>query len=123
MSTIFGETPVTTFEELEKYEQEREEAIVDYHFKYIDYLRSCLRITGLTSKVRVKETKDVGVLRIEENRGSIAFPFEIKFYPIKKNGEVSLKSRYVNKFLSWRIKELVSELQKAFEPVGDNNAE
>lgn len=125
MSVLLGETyAVTTFEEVEEAKIKRENSVKDFRSKYENYLMTCLCNAGLAhNKVRVKKNGDIGVLRVEENRGSISYPYEIKFYPLKKDGEVSLKSRYVSEFWGWKIKSLVEELQKTFEPVGDDNAD
>ena len=114
---------VISYEEVIEAKEKKEEAFKDFIFKYKNYLITCLCNTGLINViVCVKQTGDRGVLRVEENSGSINQPYKIKFYPCKKNGEISLKSKYVASFFDWRMKELLSNLQAVFESTGESSA-
>ena len=112
-----------TYAEVEEAEHKKKKASVDYAYKLIDYLSTCLQNAGfLNVRVRVKETGVVGVLRVEENHGSTLYPYEIKFYPAKKDGNISLNSRSVSKFWGWHLKNMPEMLRDLFEVVGDDNA-
>ena len=114
---------LVTYDEVEEAKKRKEEAVRDYNSKHKDYLFTCLRNAGFIGvRVRVKETKVVGVLRVEENHGSLLYPYEIKFYPVKKDGNISLNSRSVPKFWGWHLKTMAESLRDLFEIAGDDNA-
>lgn len=110
----------TTYEEVKEAKQKAEEAVKDSNRKYKDYLITCLCTTGLVNViVRVKESDTRGILIVEENNSSALYPYEVKFYPIRKDGGVSLKSKYVAGFWGWIIKDLLKMLTDTFESTGE----
>ena len=121
---MFEETyRLVTYDEVEEAKKRKEEAVRSYTSKHKDYLFTCLRNAGfLGVRVRAKETKVVGVLRVAENHGSLLYPYEIKFYPVKKDGNISLNSRGVPKFWGWQLKTMPEMLIELFEIAGDDNA-
>lgn len=121
---MFEETyRLVTYDEVEEAKKRKEEAVRNYTSKHKDYLFTCLCNAGfLGVRVRAKETKVVGVLRVAENHGSLLYPYEIKFYPVKKDGNISLNSRGVPKFWGWQLKTMPEMLRELFEIAGDDNA-
>ena len=113
---------VTSYEDLEIAKTAKEAADKYFHNTYKNYLITCLCNAGLAKKkVRVIKTGDVGVLEIE--KGSYYNDvYEIKFYPIRKDGGVSLKSKYVNGLSTWKVENYPTLLPTLFEIVGDENA-
>lgn len=119
--------PVVTLEEVQEARQKRDNSIDDFRNKYYGYLMTCLCEAGFVDshkvhKVRAKSCGTIGILRIESEQYSNLYPYGIKFYPIKKDGKVSLKSKYITQFYGWRIENLLEDLLEAFELVGDDNA-
>lgn len=114
---------IVSYEEVAEAQHKAEEAKKEFLWKHKNFLITCLCKVGFADKrVRVKKTGDMGVLRVEEyNSLSFLHPYELRFYPIKKNGEISLKSRYVNGFFSFREKDTIQQLLDIFELVEDTN--
>ena len=121
---LLGETyAVTSYEEMIEAKQKAEEAKKQFHWRHKDYLITCLCNVGFAkSKVRVKKTGDIGVLVVEEKGYLSTHPYEIKFYPFTKSGDLSKKSRYVAQFNQMHEKDIIRELQNCFEKVEDSNA-
>ena len=114
---------VTTIEEVEEARQKKINAEKDFHIKYKNYLWTCLcDVDMANTKVRLKNTDIVGVLRVEKDVGSLTYPYDIKFFPLKKNGEVSLKSKYVPRLFIIQDRYKREVLRELFEIVGDTNA-
>lgn len=114
---------VTTLEEVLEAKLNRENAIKDYRIKVKNYLITCLCDTKFSNvRVRVKKTGDVGELRVVENRDSPIYPYEVKFFPVKKDGNISLKSKYIPNLYGWHLTKTDKMLQDIFEIVGDTNA-
>lgn len=116
---------VTTLEEVLEAKLNRENAIKDYRIKVKNYLITCLCDTKFSNvRVRVKKTGDVGELRVVENYGSALtlYPYELKFFPVKKDGNISLKSKNVPNLYGWHLTKTDKMLQDIFEIVGDTNA-
>ena len=113
---------VTSYEEMIEAKQKAEEAKKQYYWRHKDYLITCLCNVGFAkSKVRVKKTDDIGVLVVEEKHFMSIQPYEIKFYPFKKNGDLSLKSKYVANFNQFFDRDITQELLNCFEKVEDSN--
>ena len=121
---LLGETyAVTSYEEMVEARQKAEEAKKQFHWRHKDYLITCLCEVGFAkSAVRVKHTGDTGVLVVEEKGFLSTQPYEIKFYPFKKNGDLSLKPRYVGRFNQFHEKDMIQELLNCFEKVEESNA-
>lgn len=114
---------VVSLKELKKAEQKMTEVVRDYHNKHRNYLLTCLCETGLANAiVRVKQTGDIGVLRVKENCGSKICPYIVRFYPVRKDGNISLNHRYVPNFFTWLTEDMTKLLKDTFEIVGDDSA-
>ena len=107
---------VVSFEELEQAKKDRDMVIAEYGLKHKNYLLTCLSESGLdNARVRVKKTGVNGRLIVKENHGSLLYPYEIKFYPIKKDGSVSLIPKFVPNFYGWSSKTMRKMLNEVFE--------
>ena len=114
---------VTSYKEVLEAKKKKDKANFDFLWKYKNYLITCLCNAGLVKViVRNKNTNDKGVPRVEENKGSLLYPYEIKFYPIRKDGGVSLKAKYIPNFWQYKTAEIFTSLQNSFESTGDNYA-
>lgn len=115
---------VVSYEELEEAKRNHIEARKEFFQKHENFLITCLCNAGFANKkVRVKQTGVVGVLRVENSSfGSYSYPYEIKFYPLKKNGETRMYSMCVAQFNPFREQEIHQQLLNAFELVGDESA-
>ena len=109
-----------TFNDVKEAEQKYKDAKREYSLSVYDFLAQCLVDAGMSNKtVRVKKDGKIGVLRVEES--SYGCPFEIKFYPLKKDGGVSQMSRGVyDLYISHLFSEkAVAHLKAVFEVVED----
>lgn len=114
---------VTSYEEMEEARLRANGAIIEFRLRHKNFLITCLCEVGFANKtVRVKKTGDTGVLTVEEKGYTSFYPYEIKFYPFKKNGDISLKSRYLSQFNQMHGDTMIQELLNCFELVGDENA-
>lgn len=90
-----------------------------YHEAVYDFLNQSLTEAGFAGKtVIVKETGEKGFLQVSESGiGGIFTPFEIKFYPLKKDGNVSQVARRIHGLYSFNIlsDRCVKHLQSVFE--------
>lgn len=110
-----------TFNDVKEAKQKYEDSKKEYHIAVYDFLTQCLVDAGMSNKtVRVKKDGKKGVLRVEE--GSYGRPFEIKFYPLKKDGGVSQMSRGVYDLYSSHLfsDKAVAHLKSLFEVVEDD---
>ena len=108
-----------TYEEMNQARDAFSKARQEFSSKYYDFLRTALEEAGVHNKlVQIKDTKLVGVFKISESISSRQ-PWEIKFYPMTKNGTVSMKSKYLNNFCSWYENTIVKQLQEIAEVVGE----
>ena len=116
---LLGETyAVTSYDEMFEAKRQAEESVRKYKQAYKNFLITCLCKAGFAKKrVRFKKLNLEGVLQVEEK--SYFSPYEIKFYPVKKDGGLSQKSRYHG---NYHDEGLVAELTENFEVVGDENA-
>ena len=106
---------VVSFEEMRESQIAVEQANNEYKRLYKNFLITCLCKSGFAKKkVRHKKTGIVGVLVVESR--TYYRPYEIKFYPIRKDGMVSLKAKYHG---CYSDKTLVEELKWNFELVGE----
>lgn len=109
---------VTTYEELEECKERKNQAIEAHQKAMKNYLLTCIDKAGMYNKVKIKNTDVVGVLKVVTT-ANLMYPYEIKFYPLKKDGEVSQNSRYNPKFRSWDMKNMLENLIGAYEVVGE----
>lgn len=110
-------TPIT-YEEMVKVKQEAAESEKKYRQAYKNFLITCLCEAGFAKKiVRHKKSGCEGILEIEER--SYHRPYEIKFFPVKKNGGISLKAKFCGLTSDNR---LVQDLTDLFELVEGTNA-
>ena len=110
---------VTSYEELVIAKTNKEVADKHFHKTLENYLITCVCNAGLANKkVRVKKTGVTGVLRVEKGN----FHHEIKFYPFRKDGAVSLKSQYVSGLSTWQVENYHTLLPTLFETVGEEDA-
>lgn len=90
-----------------------------YRLDYHSFLQGILSRCDVLNKVVLIRTRDsdlVGEFRVEEDCCS-SKPYVIKFHPLTKSGEVSLRSRYLSDFHPWeeltleeQIRDLVVEV-------------
>lgn len=94
--------------------KEKREYMEEFDKRHYEKLVSLLQDCGLYEvDVIAKDTK--GVLRVVDDNGYK----EIKFYPYNKNGEISLKAKYVG-FYIWSDntdEEIKNKLLETFTPV------
>lgn len=108
---------VVSYEEMKEASRQAEESAKKYKQAYKNFLITCLCEAGFAKKiVRHKKTGCEGVLEIEEK--SYWRPYEIKFFPVKKDGGISLKSKFYG---LTNDNSLVHDLTEMFELVGDKN--
>ena len=109
---------VVSYEEMRDAKIEAEQSAKKYKQAYKNFLITCLCEVGFAKKrVRHKRSGCEGILTVEEK--SYFAPYEIKFYPVKKDGGISLKPKYHGYY---HDNSLVEELKENFELVGDENA-
>ena len=122
--TLLGETYAkTTVEEVLRARVERDEAKKRYNNKYKDYLITCLCNVGFANKdVIAVPLHSKGVLRVEECSYSTLHPYKINFYPYKKDGGISAKSKGVPHFWVSDLSDLCNVLKHSFQLAGDENA-
>ena len=110
-----------TYSELLLSQTRKENAIRDYKRNFYNYLFTCLVEAGYVGKlVRVKSIDKIGVLRVEFQGYSAINPYKITFYPLRKDGGVSMRSTYVP-LVNYKIEEVPKQLKELFEVVGDFN--
>ena len=117
---------VVSYREMMETRERTNRALQENNRKYKNFLITCLCEAGFenSKKVRIKTTGAVGVLEVEDKQylyGGFPRPYEIKFYPETKSGEISKKSRYIP-LSQYREEDLVKQLTNLFELVGDENA-
>lgn len=108
-----------TYKEMNQARDEFSTARQEFNRKYYDFLKTALEEAGFLNKlVRIKDKDLTGQFKISDSPSSRQ-PWEIKFYPLTKSGEVSMKSKYLNNFNSWKENELVEQMLKIAEVVGE----
>ena len=112
--------PVTTYEEMDKSRTTYQESYRQYKKSYFNFLNTVLEETGFRDKlVQLKDTNIRGQFRVDDNPYT-SQPYEIKFFPCRKSdGQISLKSKYLNNIRPWDEKTLVEQLKNIAEVVGD----
>ena len=108
-----------TYEEMNKARSDFEDARRDYNLKYHDFLKGCIERAGFTNKlVQLKDSTIQGVFKVD-NESSTRQPYAIKFFPLTKNGDVSMRSKYLPRFYSWHEDTLTEQLLNIAEVVGE----
>ena len=106
-----------TYEEMIDARSDFEGARMTFYQKYHDFLKGCIEKAGFTNKlVQLKDSTIRGQFKIAQNI-STRQPWEIKFYPLTKNGEVSMRSKYLPRFYSWQENTLTEQLISLAEVV------
>lgn len=117
---------VVSEQELREAKDKMDVGLRNFNNLYEGYLTTCICNAGFADKlVRNKKTGAVGKLSIEYKGFShleYPYPSEIKFYPLKKNGEASRKAQYVYLSPYSTRCSLTEQLLKNFEIAGDSNA-
>lgn len=109
---------VTSYEEVLEARKEVETYSKKYRQAYKNFLITCLCKAGFAKKrVRHKKLNIIGVLEVGEK--SYWSPYEIKFFPVRKDGGISLKAKYYGYTHEDRM---VEDLTEIFEIVGDDSA-
>lgn len=116
---LYTETyAVVSYEEMMASKQNLRVVEENFRTTYKNFLVTCLCEMGFWNKrVRFKKTGVEGLLLINER--TYYKPYEIKFYPFIKNGNISKSPRY---FLYCSDESIIKDLTEAFELVGDENA-
>ena len=108
-----------TYEEMNQARRDFEDARKEFNLKYLDFLKGCIENAGFTNKlVQLKDSTIRGVFRVD-SYSSTYQPWEIKFYPLTKSGEVSMKSKFLHNFYSWKEDELTEQMLKIADVVGE----
>ena len=111
---------ITSAEEVEEARANKDKAVSEFRNKYRNYLLTCLCDSGFANvKVRAKKENIIGFIEVDSNSGSSYCPYKLHFYPIKKNGEKSLKHTYIVGLLTSYGEDLTGKLLSLFEIVGD----
>lgn len=110
-----------TFEEMIQAREELGVARQNFSLKYHAFLVTVLNKAGFLNKlVQIKGSDLRGQFRITTTMSS-RYPWEIKFHPLTKSGEVSMKSKYLTNFYNWNENTLTEQLLKIAEVVGDES--
>ena len=108
-----------TYDEMNTARADFEDARITFTQKYHDFLKGCLENAGVLNKiVQLKGSTIRGQFKIASDISSRQ-PWEIKFYPLTKNGEVSLRSKYLTRFYPWKEDTLTEQLINLAEVVGE----
>ena len=108
-----------TYEEMNQARDNFSKAQMEFKSQYHNFLYTALKETGFCDKlVRVKSNGLLGQFQVVESP-YVSRPFEINFYPLTKEGRVSLRSKYLNNFYRWKEDTLVQQLEEICEVVGD----
>ena len=109
---------VVSYEEMMEARKQSEESAKKYKQAYKNFLITCLCEAGFAKKiVRHKKYGWEGILEITEK--TYWRPYEIKFFPLKKNGGISAKSKFYGLV---NDETFVRDLTDIFELVEGNNA-
>ena len=108
-----------TYDEMNKARSDFEDARREYNSKYYDFLKGCIKKAGFTNKlVQLKDSNIRGVFKVDSD-SSLRQPWAIKFFPLTKNGDVSMRSKYLPRFYSWKEDTLTEQLISLAEVVGE----
>lgn len=108
-----------TYEEMNKARSDFEDARREFNLKYLDFLKGCIENAGFTNKlVQLKDSTIRGIFKVDSD-SSLRRPFTIKFFPLTKNGDVSMRSKYLPRFYSWEEDTLTEQLISLAEVVGE----
>ena len=103
------------YEKLKKAEEELIEKKQTYKQMCFDYLNSRLEKRGMLGKtVTYKKTGERFVIRVEPGTFK---PFCYKCYPIKKNGEISMKAKSIYELIYFQYENAEKVLKDNFEEV------
>ena len=107
-----------TYDEMNTARRTFEDARIEYCHKYHDFLKGCVEKAGFTNKlVQLKDSTIRGVFKVCSD--SSLQPWAIKFFPLTKNGDVSMRSKYLPRFYSWKEDTLTEQLLNLAEVVGE----
>lgn len=108
-----------TYEEMNQARRDFEDAKKEFNRKYYDFLSTCIEDAEFKNKlVQLKETDIRGVFKVDFE-SSIRQPWLIKFFPLTKSGDVSMRSKYLRGLCSWREDTLTEQLLNLAEVVGE----
>ena len=108
-----------TYEEMNQARDVFRGARQEFSLKYHDFLTTVLKEAGVHKKlVKIKDKDLIGTFMVDTDHYDRA-PWSIKFYPLTKSGEISLRSKYLNNFYSWKEDSFVEQLKNIAEVVGD----
>lgn len=108
-----------TYEEMNLARENYATARQEFSLQYLRFLTTVLEKAGVLDKlVKIKGKDLTGQFKVADTNASRQ-PWEIRFYPLTKNGEISLRSKYLNGFYSWKEDTLVEQLKNICEMVGD----
>lgn len=112
--------PIVSREEMEQTRLAFQEARTRYSHAYFNYLTTVLKEAGVYKKlVRIKGSDQLGQFKVADNPYTPQ-PWKISFFPVKKiNGGISMKTKHLHNFDSWREDSLVQQLKGIAEVVGD----
>lgn len=108
-----------TYEQVTEARQKFKDSRIEYQRKYREFLDSVLEEAGFKNKLVYVHSLEMKGQFLVCDESSDLRPWEIKFHPLTRSGEVSMKSRYVRDFCSWNEDTLVEQLLKVAEVVGD----
>lgn len=108
-----------TYEEINIARDNFSKAQAEFNSHYYYFLCTVLQEAGVYNKlVRIKSSNVLGQFQVAEEP-SVRRPFEINFFPLTKDGRVSLRSKYLRDFYRWKEDSLVQQLKEIAEVVGD----
>lgn len=100
------------YENIKKAEEELIEKKKVYKQMCFDYLNSRLEKRGMLGKiVTYKKTGERFVIRVEPGELKLGY----KCYPIKKNGEISMKAKSIYELIWFQYKNAEKVLKENFE--------
>lgn len=108
-----------TYEEMNQARDDFQKARHRFSIKYHDFLTTVLQEAGVYNKlVKIKDIDLIGQFKIDSDICD-RVPWSIKFYPLTKSGKISMKSKYLHNFYSWKEDSFVEQLKNIAEVVGD----
>ena len=105
---------MTFYEDLVKALENRQRANREFQSIYISYLNGVLIQLGFKDQV-VREicSGSLGVLKIEASYSPL-HPYEIKFFPLRRDGEISARNIHISNYYPWDEKRLLEQLKTLF---------
>ena len=108
-----------TYEEMNQARRDFEDARIEFARKYHDFLSTCIENAGFKNKlVQLKGTDIRGVFKVD-SESSTRQPWAIKFFPLTKSGDVSMRSKHLSRLYSWKEDTLTEQLLNIAEVVGE----